>query len=633
MFGESFPTYFAAIAKKQIARSEKSLSLAEAAQRENAWRAILISCLLALVTVAVYWPVRHHEFLNYDDNLYVTGNEHVQAGLTMEGIRWAFAGDPDDQTYWHPITWLSHMMDFQLFGLNAGAHHLVNVFIHIAAALALFWVFWRMTGALWPSAFVAGLFALHPLQVDTVAWAAERKSALSAFFWMITLGAYGHYARRPSPARYAAVLVMFALGLMTKPMLVTLPCVLLLLDVWPLQRLDLVRKSAAARRETGTEAQWQPARAATLARLVGEKVPLFGLAAVSSTITLLAHQRLQLVVSTDQFPLGTRLANALVSYVRYLGKMIWPGDLAIHYPYVGDWAWWQVTGAVLLLACVTILVLWLWRTRPYLPVGWFWFVGTLVPVIGLVQVSEQSMADRFAYVPLIGCYLMLAWGVADLSAQWRHRAVLLTAAAVLVLSACAVRTASQLRHWRNSATLFAHALQVTTNNVTAHFNLGIALAEEGKAEEALTHLRSALQLKPNFAEVHGMIGRTLAAQGKWSEAVASYREALHWKPDLPEALNNLAWILATHPDPQLRNGAEATALAERACELTRRKKAVMLGTLAAAYAEASRFPEAIKTAENARQLALSSGETNLAARNQELLELYRKGQPYHEGAP
>jgi len=380
-------------------------------------RDIGICVCLAVATVAVYWPVGGYDFTNFDDPGYVSENPHVLAGLTWEGVRWAFTNA--QEANWHPLTWLSHMLDCQLFGPSAGRHHLVNVGLHALSILLLFLVLARMTGRRWPSAMVAALFALHPLHVESVAWISERKDVLSALFWMLTMGAYVLYAERPSVIRYLPVFVFLALGLMAKPMLVTLPFVLLLLDFWPLGRL----KGAAA---TGKEASGFPWRRA--GRLVLEKAPLLVLAAAASGVAYLVQQKIGAMEFGARVPWTGRLANAVMAYVTYLVKAVWPGGLAVFYPYDEHLPAWEVGLASAALAAVTALVVWQGRRRPYLAVGWFWYVGTLVPVIGLVQVGGHAMADRYTYIPLIGIFVAAAWGAADLTAAWPGRKALLAAA-------------------------------------------------------------------------------------------------------------------------------------------------------------------------------------------------------------
>lgn len=501
-------------------------------------RELLVALLLAAVTSGVYWSVGTHDFINYDDPVYVTENPHVQAGLTRAGVVWAFTGITNDQrTYWHPLTWLSQMLDCQMFGVKAGAHHVVNLCFHGANTLLLFLLFRRMTGALWRSAMVAALFALHPMQVDTVAWVAERKNLLSTLFWLLTLLAYVRYARRPGTARYLLVCLLFACGLMAKPMLVTVPFVLLLLDYWPLRRLP------SRFLATGKPGSPEFFAKAAPRWLLLEKLPLLVMSGVSATITIWGHRHLGLLVSVDHLPLGLRLVNSLVSYASYLGKAVWPANLAVFYPLHPNWPWWQPVSAGLLLLLISLLALKLVGRRPYLLAGWLWFLGTLVPVIGVLQVSDQAMADRWVYVPLIGLLVMVVWGVADLLSAERRRPIGVLASGV-VLAACAVAASAQLRHWQDSESLFRHALAVTRENYLAHLNLGAALALKRELAEAGTQLDEALKLKPDSPLAHYDRGNVFGLQGNLVRAEAEYVRALTLKPDYAECQFNLGNVLA-----------------------------------------------------------------------------------------
>jgi Flp pilus assembly protein TadD len=497
------------------------------------------------VNLIVYASVRHHDFVNFDDDDYVTANPVVLRGLTWHGVAWAFT--TEHAVNWHPLTWLSHMLDVQLYGLDAGAHHLTNLLFHIGNTLLLFGLLHRMTGALGRSAFVAGLFAVHPLHVESVAWVAERKDVLSTLFWMLTLWAYIEYVKRPdlrqsSRRRYAAVLLFFALGLMAKQMLVTLPLVLLLLDFWPLGRVGIGPNPAGG---------WAPARDgwATAGRLVWEKLPLLALAAASSIATFVIHQRGGAVIILSAIPLQLRIENALVSYVVYIGKMLWPAGLAVLYPYPQSLSAWSVAVAFVTLTGISVAVIWAAPRRPYLPVGWFWYLGTLVPVIGLIQVGDQAIADRYTYIPLIGLFIIVAWGVPDLLVRWPLRRVVLPkialpAAACLVILACAITARGQLEYWEDSTTLWTHTLAVTTRNNIAHNNLGATLADQGKTDEAIAHYSEALRIKSDYADAHNNLGVALADQGKLDEAIAHYSEALRIKPGYSDAHSNLGIALA-----------------------------------------------------------------------------------------
>jgi tetratricopeptide (TPR) repeat protein len=796
-------------------------------------RDTIISLLLVAVTVCIYWSVGTHDFTHYDDPDYVTENPHVQAGLTASGIVWAFSKTVSEEgTYWHPVTWLSHMLDCEIFGLRPGPQHLMNLAFHAANVVLLYFVLLRLTGSPLRSAMVAALFALHPLQVDTVAWIAERKNVLSTLFWLLTTLAYVRYARKPDTRRYALVFVLYALGLMSKPMLVTVPCVLLLLDYWPLRR---VQAKWAIPQTAGASAP--EFVAATPGRLIIEKLPLFALALISGIITIIGHQRIGLLATTEQLPLSGRFISSLVSYAAYLKKAVWPADLAVFYPLPKHWPVQEIVGAAVVLAIVTILALKFLRQKPFLAVGWFWFLGTLVPVIGILQVSDQAMADRWAYVPLIGMFVVVVWAASDLLSGRPYAKQVLSVSAAAVLITLAVVTHRQLGYWQDTKTLFQHALAVTTNNAVAHNGLGDELYHEGKYKEseaeflealriapnslrslsglgvlyfhegntdkamsyfntvlqknphysdahyelgnifasqgkyaeaadqyaaairsrpdladahnnlgamllrlgrqseAMDEFKTALRLRPNFPEAHVQLGRLLASmgrrdaarlefeeavrlkpdfvfariqlglilgqsgeinaavvqfldaikydptnatafynlgaayaaekrldlaadnfaraarldpndadtqgrlaavlavQGKSAEAARAYREALRLKPDWPNALRDLAWLLATDPKPEIRNGEDAVKFAEHANALAPKPDARFLEALDVAYAEAGRFDDAIKTAEKVQQLATAAKQTNVADRATQRIALYKAGKPYHQAAP
>jgi tetratricopeptide (TPR) repeat protein len=598
----------------------------------------MIALALAAGTILVYLPTAWHGFLNYDDDTYITENDHVKAGLTGSGIAWAFQSR--QEANWHPLTWVSHMLDCQVYGLHPAGHHLTSILLHTANTVLLFFLLKGLTGATWRSAFVAALFAWHPLRVESVAWAAERKDVLSAFFWLLALLAYARYvsgvegrgpwqvnsetgtdpepsppphpdapgssARRSEAKRrqprsclrfYLLALALFACGLMSKPMVVTLPFVLLLIDFWPLRRIEL------------------PAiRARSALLLVVEKLPFFALSAASCLITYSVQQRA--AWSSGALSMEFRAANALMSYVRYLGKLFWPTNLALIYPYPHHWPLAGVAGAALVLAAVSGVVLWQARRRSYLAVGWFWYLGTLVPAIGLVQVGVQSMADRYSYLPSIGILILVAWGLGDLLGPDRQKARIAGLAAGAALAACLAVTSIQLNYWRNNLTIFWHTIQVTTDNYDAYNCLGPALEAIGKQDEAESlyqasvqveptfalgqyhlgmirlqkgmladasnHLASAVQYAPNDAFMQCDFGSFLLEQGQpelaaahfqaalasqpdlaqahyglagvacrrrqFTEAVARYREALRLKPDFLPARKGLEETLAAHPE-------------------------------------------------------------------------------------
>jgi tetratricopeptide (TPR) repeat protein len=701
------------------------------------WQVPAVCLVLAAITLAVFGQAAGFRFVNYDDNVYVYDNPMVARGLTLQGLVWAFTHVHFDN--WHPLTWLSHMLDCQLYGLHPGGHHLTNVLLHTATVIVFFLVLRQMTGALWRSAFVAAVFAIHPLRVESVAWVAERKDVLSGLFFMLTIGAYVRYARRPwSPVRYGLVVLLFVMGLMCKPMLVTLPVVLLLLDYWPLQRVE-------SRKLSG---------------VVMEKLPLLALSATSCVVTLFAQTGA--IKSIESFSLPVRLANALVTCKVYLDQMVHPAGLAVLYPfpYHGVPAW-EVALAGMLLAGFSIVAWAERRKRPWLLIGWVWYLVMLLPVVGIIQVGGQAHADRYTYLPQIGIYMAVTWMVAE----WRvSRAALggLMAGVLAVLMVCAWK---QTAYWQDSETLWTHALACTTGNYAAHYNLGVALDQEGREDEASAHFQKALEIKPDYAEAYYGLGMALDRRGRLNEAIAEYQKALEIKPDLAEAHNNLgvalrkngrvdeaitqyqialqinpchaeaqfnlgnalgqkgrlddaiihyqealqirpdyadaqfnlgnvlmqkgqadeaithlqkaleinpnnarihlnlglcfyrlgrmddalsqyqtalhiepadpaaqndlAWLLATCPQASLRNGDKAVQLARQANELSGGKNPVILGTLAAACAEAGRFSEAVETAQRALQLAGAQSNTRLAAQLQSELKLYQAGTPFH----
>ncbi len=743
------------------------------------WLVTGVCIFLAAITFVVFGQTLRYEFVSFDDNLYVYENPAVQKGLTWEGFRWALTYG--EIGHWHPLTWLSHMLDCQFYGLNPGGHHLTNILLHTATTILLFLVLRRMTslrpdkgvgatappaGALWRSAFVAAVFAIHPLRVESVAWVAERKDVLSGLFFMLTLWAYTRYAldvtsdkcqvtradSTPSPATrhpsrfYCLVLLFFTLGLLSKNMLVTMPFVLLLLDYWPLNRLSSFTPQV-------------------LLRLVAEKIPLLVLTVGSCVATALAPEK----VTTDKLPFELRMENAVVSYITYLWQMVHPSGLACVYPNPTNYLpLWQVAGALGLLLAISGAVFAFRRTHPQLVVGWLWYLGMMVPVIGVVQISYYAHADRYTYLPQIGLYVLLTWAVADLCAGWRHRRLVLGGLAAVILAALIFCARAQTAYWRNSESLWTHTLACTADNYVAHnnlgnalpqtdkmdeaiiqyqtalqikpdyaeacynlgnalfkkgmvdeaiahyqtalqinpgyaeahnnlgyallktgnvdeaiaqyqmalqikpdyayacYNLGDALFQKGKVDEAIVHYQKALQINPNIAKVHNNLGNALLQKGRVDEAIAQYQtalqinpdyagtcynlgnallqkgrvdeaityfqKALQIKPDSVDVLNNLAWLLATCPDAHIRDGIQAVKYAEHACELTHYGATPLVGTLAAAYAEAGQYDDAMATAQKACALASAAGERELLETNQKLLALYRAHQPYHEAA-
>jgi tetratricopeptide (TPR) repeat protein len=658
-----------------------------------AWLVGAVCLFLAAITFAVFGQTLGHEFVNYDDGLYVYDNPAVVAGLSLKGIEWAFTHIVASN--WQPLTMMSHMLDCQLYGLSPGGHHLTNVLLHTASVIVLFLVLRRMTGLLWRAAFVAAVFAIHPLRVESVAWVAERKDVLSGLFFMLTLWAYTRYAQKqmrsaspgPVPAAwfrsfdYYLVLSLFSLGLMCKPMLVTLPFVLLLLDRWPLRR---------ACSHAGAES-WPGSH------LFVEKLPLLGLAVASCVVTILAQHAA--IRSSEELALPLRVGNALISYVAYLRQMLWPSDLAVLYPLASTGVEYsRVVLSLVVLVGISAGCVVLGRRCPYLPTGWLWYFVMLLPVIGIVQVGLQARADRYTYLPEIGLSLSLTWAVAELCAPLRFRRVVAGGSAAIILGTLLVCARTQTSYWRNSELLWTHTLACTSENAVAHNdlgqalfqkkrvdeaivhfqralqiksdyaeahhnfgnallqkgrldeamvqyqqaldgnpedarshnNLGYGLLQKKRVDEAIVHFLRALQIKPDYAEAHYNYGDALLQRGRAHEAIGHYQEALEIKPDSVGVLNHLAWLLATYPDAHMRGGIQAVTYAEHACELTHHRVPALLTTLAAAYAEAGRFDDAIGAAQEAYALARAAGEGDLLERNQRLLNLYRAHQAYRE---
>lgn len=503
-------------------------------RRPQAWK---FSLCLALLVIVTYAGVRQHDFINFDDPQYVFENIHVRDGVSGGGIKWAFASGYAGN--WHPLTWISHMIDVDIHGLDAGAHHVTNLLFHTANTLLLFLVLLRLTGAAGPSALVAGLFGLHPLHVESVAWVSERKDVLSTFFWMLTLLAYVKYVERPAVGRYVAVVILFACGLMSKPTLVTLPLVLLLLDGWPLAR-------------TGA------------ARLVREKLPLVAMSAAAGVVTLLAQQQAGAVRTLDALPLAARIENATVAYVGYLWKMLWPVNLAALYPYDRALSPWLVGGAALLLVAVSAIAMAASTRRkaPFVAVGWGWYLITLAPMIGLVQVGSQPMADRYTYVPLIGIFIAVAWSLQAAVARLEVPKRALVALSTVLLLLLALLTARQAALWRDSVTLWAHAVAVTGDNYRARTNLGHALGLRGQWHDALPQLEEAVRITDDAAEPQHYLGQTLAALGRLDGALVHYRRAVALSPAYAEAHGNLGIALAQGGEPEegLRHIREAVRL-------------------------------------------------------------------------
>ena len=552
---------------------------------------LLILLGLAVVTFALYAQVIGHQFITLDDPTYIQENPMVNRGVTLAGLAWAFT--TFHAANWHPLTWISHMIDCQLFGMNAGDQLLVNALIHVANTLLVFWFLLRTTHARWPSALVAALFALHPLHVESVAWASERKDTLSTFFGLLSLIAYSRYAEAPAISRYIWVAVTLALGLLAKPMLVTWPLVMLLLDYWPLGRVN----GQPARRSLGGSG-WSIVRG-----LVVEKIPLFALAAASAVMTLIAQSREGAVRTLGHEAITLRLSNALVSYAKYLLLTFWPNDLAVYYPFAGIPAW-QIIGAAFLLIGITVFCVSQRRIRPYLMVGWLWFLGTLVPVIGIVQVGGQIMADRYFYIPSIGLFIALVFGLADIAKSWRVATLLSAGAAAAVLVILAMLTNAQIQRWRNSFTLFEHTLAVTPPNLRIEHNLGVALGVIDRYDEAAAHFEKALQIDPNFYDGLVVMGVTRAHQGRLPDAMEYFQAAIRSQPDVPKARVQLAHVLW-----QEKRDEAALEEMRRASQLAP-KDPDILADLGLALGLAGRIPEAIEQLHEALRLNPNSAEAH-----------------------
>jgi tetratricopeptide (TPR) repeat protein len=655
---------------------------------------MLICLVLVLGTAALYFQATGFKFADSDDRDYVVENYRINSGWSLSGMAWSFqAGYAAN---WHPLTWMSHMLDCQLYGLNPGGHHATNIVLHILNAVLVFLILQRMTGAPWRSGMVAALFAWHPMHVESIAWIAERKDVLSTFLWLLTLGAYGLYVENRQAQRpdfkfyYLAALLLYALALMSKPMVVTLPCLMLLLDWWPLRRWP-----GSGGKETAQSAlAWL--------RLAMEKIPFFLLSACCCALTVIAQRRGGAIQTMGTVPLHFRMYNTVMSYWRYIGKLLVPRNMAALYPIGWDHRSILLYAvAIFALLAVSTAAINLRYKRPYWFVGWLWYLGALVPVIGLIQVGGQNMADRYTYVPSLGLFILLIWTVSDWAKSQRHGRLVLAVAATVILGACAFLTARQLRYWKNGETLWSHAIAVTKDNYVAHeayaeylvenhrwdearsecrraldswqgfgaahLWLGIILYGEGKFDEAKREItpslkdrwdvergeqylgkialeqnlpaeaeaafQKELEFNPALPSGHCGLGQALARQGKLEAARKEFEEALHLLPDYPEALNSLAWLLASHPRAGIQDGNDAVKLATLACQLTLYQQPPELETLAAAYAAAGRFDEANATAQKAHDLALAQGHNKLASQCLEMQELFRSHRPYREPTP
>ena len=509
----------------------------------------MICLALAVLTVTAFWQLKDCGFINFDDPLYVYENAHVQTGLNWNSIGQAFSSELAKVGHWHPITWLSLMLDYQIFGLNPHCYHLINLLFHVMNTILLFLILHRMTKSLWPSAFVTALFAIHPLHVESVAWITERKDVLSAFFWMLTLGAYSYYVEHPGFLRYIFILLFFAMGLMAKSMLVTLPFVLLLLDYWPLRRFQeinpeqkiqaevfnltpSVKETLEVEKPADTEYKWS-----LIYPLLLEKVPLFVLAVLSSIVTYLAAQSAGAVRFLKTLPLGARIENAFVSYIAYIGKMIWPSNLAVFYPHQLLLPW-QVLGSVLLLITITVAVFMMVKRSPYLATGWLWYLGTLVPVIGILQAGSQAMADRYTYIPLIGLFIIVAWGVPDLLKKWNYRKEILWASSALVILCLSIITWTQVGYWQNSITLYDHTLKITDYNWPIYYCRGNAYSELGNYRQAIEDLNRAIEIKPDYVMAYTSRGVAYIYLGNYRQAIEDLNRGIVIRPSYAEAYNN-----------------------------------------------------------------------------------------------
>ena len=559
---------------------------------------VLICLALAILTVITFWSLKDCGFINFDDDIYVYKNAYVQSGLNWNNIIRAFSSDfivAEKSGHWHPLTWLSLMLDYQIFGLNPHGYHLINLLFHVMNTILLFLIFHRMTKKLWPSAFVACLFAIHPLHVESVAWIVERKDVLSTFFWMLTMGAYSYYVEHQGFRRYSLVLLFFVLGLMAKPMLVTLPFVLILLDYWPLQRfqeitgikpsaardcstypiplrsafgigvstikldheIQTVKETLEVKEPADCEYKWS-----LIYPLLWEKVPLFVLTILSSIVTYIVAQSARFVQSIERFPLSVRIGNAFISYIAYIGKMIWPSNLAVLYPYLEGWIPWQVLGSVFLLIAITLVVIWRAKRFPYLATGWLWYIGTLVPVIGIVQLGTQAMADRYTYIPLIGLFIMVAWGVPDLLKKWNHRKEILLTSSALSILCLSIITWTQVGYWQNSFTLLNHTLKVTDNNWHIYNGRGVAYGDLGNYRQAIDDFSMVIEIKPGFAEAYINRGTAYAYLGNYRQAIEDFSRAIEIKPGYAEAYFNRGTDYLTHGD-----NISGCRDARKACEL------------------------------------------------------------------
>jgi len=575
---------------------------------------IAVCIFLTAIIWIVFGQTLGHDFVNFDDDRYVYENPEVSRGLTLGGFKWVLTHS--HASLWHPLTTLSHMADCQIYGLKAGGHHFTNVALHNIGAVLLFLVFRAMTGCIWRSAFVAAIFAVHPMRVESVAWIAERKDVLSGVFFMLTLGAYLRYVRAPNISRYVTVSIFLACGLMSKATFVTVPLVLLLLDYWPLQRAN-------------DFPAWR--------RMIIEKIPLFALSAAASVATMFAQT--VTMASLEQLPLLPRLKNAAVSLIAYIRQMFWPTDLAVFYPHPHDQLnIWIVVAAAVLIIAITVVAILVRQKHPAVFVGWFWYLLLLVPVLGIVQVGLQARADRFTYLPHIGMTMLLTWTCADLTQQWRNRQVVLTSVATCAIAVSIILAYQQTTYWCDSISLWEHALAMTPDNQTAHQNLAAALWTKGRIAEshqhsraaAIAHARTTLKDYPYDVPTHNDLGVLLVQNGDVRAGIEQWEISLQIDPNDGNALNNLAWVLATYPADAIRDGKLAVELAVKATTLPSGDAPIVLRTLAAAYAESGDFSKAIDTAQRAADLATAQNNTSLLATLRHEIELYQACAPYRE---
>ena len=586
---------------------------------------IVICVTMVMAIFAVYWQVRGYGFVSFDDGLYVYENAHVRSGISMQNVIWAFGFT--GIAYYHPLTWLSHMLDSQLFGLNAGRHHLVNVILHTCNSLLLFVIFRRMTGQAWKSAFIAFLFALHPLNVESVAWVSERKNVLSTFFWMMTLLSYSFYVKRNCVSRYLLTLILFMLGLLAKPAIVTLPFVMLLLDYWPLNRFRIEAIAIQKQRLSWSDIKiWF--KESNVVRLIIEKIPFFLMIGGSIYVSYLSTRHHGIVVPAHEVPFDLRLANGLVSYMGYLGKIFWPQKLAVFYPYPSVIPLWWATVALIWIICVTLIVLrWAYHL-PYLVVGWFWYLGILVPYNGLIQAGLwPALADRWAYIPSVGIFIMIAWGIPRLTADWRFRKLGLPLGSLILLLILMPVTWTQIGYWKNNITLYRHTVNVTPGNGIIHNNLGAAYFDAGNVKRAVYHFVETLKIRPGDSAAHRNLNKALAAgknehnaiermlellkiypgtpalhynlgnlyrgSGQTDNAMAQYRMALQFKPDFIHAINNQAAIYIVRADY-----SKAIALLKQIAVLQPNDPGICLD-IARVYARQGRARESVEWLEKA----------------------------------